>query len=409
MTGKLARVRWRMGQTLLPDHFVAQEDAFFADSALRFRLRGLPAHGVASLKWNDALLAQGVLSISAATIVMPSGLLVEIAGNAQASPLNLNVPGGTSVSAYLHLLEKGAEDADDHSNGVVPRLVHQLALSADQSLVGAIETIKLAELRKDPEGLWQLSGRWVPPLVMVGRSPFLSAELDELASALEGFEYKLVLDSASYMSGSGLYTVKNCLKAVYRTRRLLANLKGQIFPHPYHLYEALKDFYVEVCFYRDAAPKDIADPYNHDQLAQTFDKVLSPLREQMQLAEKKSPYTPFSLRDGIYRVELPPEVKQARDVYFLIQKNQLSRTVQLRDFKMASLSRLPMVHRLALQGIPLQRIDRPSLAHSFGPEVEFHQIVLGEDWDGAVREGVVAFYDRPDFAELEFYLYWYAG
>ncbi len=412
MTGKLARVRWKMGQTLLPDHFIAQEDALSAEDALRFRMRGLPAYGVASLKWNANLLAQGILSVSAATIVMPSGQLLDVPENAQVAPLNLNLPGTSTVTAYLHLLAPGggggfADAGMDAS--AIPRLVHPIVLSADQGLADAIETIKLAELRKDPEGLWVLTDRHVPPLLLVGTSPFLASELDELAAALEGFEYKLVLDSASYLSGSGLWTVKQCLKSVYRTRRLLANLKAQVHVHPYTLWEALKDLYVEVAFYRDAAPRDIVEAYGHDQLAQSFAKVLVPLREQMTLAEKKSPYQPFSLRDGIYRVDLEPELKQAKDVYFLVQKAQMHRTVSLADLKLASLSRLPLVHRRALEGIPLQRIDRPALAASFGPEVEFYQLGLGEEWGHSVREGVVSFYDRPELAELEFYLYWYLG
>jgi type VI secretion system protein ImpJ len=130
----------------------------------------------------------------------------------------------------------------------------------------------------------------------------------------------------------------------------------------------------------------------------------------MQLAEKRSPYLPFALRDGIYRLELSSELKAAKEVYFLIQKNQISRAVALKDFKIAAPSRLSLVHKLALEGIPVKKVDRPALAHSFGPEVEFYQLSLGEEWQNGLREGTIAFYHRAaEFSELEFYLYWYAG
>jgi len=45
MTDKLARVRWEMGQTLLPENFLAQEESLIADTILRFRMSGLPAYG----------------------------------------------------------------------------------------------------------------------------------------------------------------------------------------------------------------------------------------------------------------------------------------------------------------------------------------------------------------------------
>ncbi len=69
-----------MGQTLLPDHFIAQEEALLEDAAAHFRLHGLPAYGIAALRWNQTLLAEGVLSISAATLVTPAGVLIDVPG-----------------------------------------------------------------------------------------------------------------------------------------------------------------------------------------------------------------------------------------------------------------------------------------------------------------------------------------
>lgn len=412
MTRELARVRWEMGQTLLPDHLQAQEGALLQESALRFRLRGLPSYGIAALRWNESLLREGVVSILSATLVMPSGQLFEVPGNAAVASLNLNLPGAAAVSVYLHLLDAPAADRDDELHGgatAVPRLVHQLVLSADQSLAGAVSTLKLAEMKKTPEGMWEPSPGHLPPLLLVGASPFLRKELDELQAALEAFQHKVMMDSASYLSGSSVTVVKQCLKSVHRMRRLLANVKGQVQLHPYHLYEALKDFYVEVCFYRDSAPRHADEPYQHEQLAACFGRVLGPLLEQMRTAQKHSPYAPFTLRDGLYRLELPPAAARAKELYFLIQKSQAQRSVALHEFKLASPSRLLMTHRLSLPGIGLARADRPMLAHSFGPEVEFYYVQRGEEWDHAVRDGAVAFYARPELGDLEFYLYWSAG
>lgn len=410
MTGKLARVRWKMGQTLLPEHFVAQEDALLEDVSLRYRIRGLPSFGVAALRWNQTLIAEGVLSLGALTVVMPSGQLVDVPGNASVSPLNLNVPGKPQVAAWLHLLEGAEADAGGFdSDGGVPRVSQRLMLSCDAGYPGAVESLKLAELRKAPDGLWGLSDKYVPPLLQVGTSPYLMEDLDELLPALEVFQYKLAMDSASYLSGAALYLLRGSLRSVYRMQRMLAALKGQVHLHPYLVYEALKDFYVEVCFYRGAAPRDAAAPYQHDNLASCFRKVLDPLKEQLQLAEVQSPYQPFTLRDGIQRIDLPGDVQQAREVYFLIQRRDVQRTVTLADLKLASPSRLSMVHKLALEGIPLRKTDRPAVAHSFGPEVEFYQLVQGVEWDHAMREDGVAFYHRPAHDGLEFYLYWNRG
>ena len=411
MAGKLSRVRWQMGQTLLPEHFQAQEEALLAEANMRFRMSGIPAYGVAALKWNETLISEGVFSIQAMALVMPSGLLLDVPGNATASPLNLNVPGTVKVPVYGHVVgetspgEDSGEGWNKEEQTTIPRVVYQLALSSEQSQPGAFETIKLAEFEKDPEGTWMLSRKFIPPLLQVGTSPFLMTEFDQFGDALELFQYNLALDAASYLSGAGLFRVEQCLKSVYQTQRFMANLRSQVHMHPYYVYEALKNFYIEVCFYKSVVPEHFASPYKHDELAICFQEILGPLEEQMKLVEVESPYLPFLFRDGLYQIQLPPEMREAKEVYLLVQKSQVSKVVSLEDLKLASISRIPLVHRLALQGVPLEKVDQPSFQHSFGPEVDFFRVIQGEEWDHALSELSLSFYDQPQLKEMDFYIY----
>ncbi len=414
MDDKLARVRWEMGQTLLPEHLLAQEESILADTVLRFRLQGLPPYGIGKLKLNETLLDEGILTIQEMTVVMASGLLLDVPGNAIVSPYNLNVPGTTTVSVYLHVLAYTPSAADtgqgweENAEVRVSKIIYRLALSSEQGETGAMETMKLAEFKKSPDGAWQLSRDFIPPLMQLGESPFLKRDMAELAEALELFQYNLSMDAASYLSGESLYTVKQCLKCVFKAQRLLANLGSQVHLHPYFLYEELKTLYAEVCFYRSAAPEDITAPYNHDQLV-LLKNLISQLSNQMQLVKSRPPYLPFDLRDKIYRVKLPEEIRQATDVYFLVQKNQILTTLSIDDLKVAGIARLPFVHKMALQGIPLRKVEKPPFQHSFGAEVEFYLLREGEEWDHALNEMIVAFYDRPDFEDTEFYIYWRMG
>ncbi|MEW5804191.1 MAG: type VI secretion system baseplate subunit TssK [bacterium] len=412
MAEKLARVRWEMGQTLLPEHFRAQEEALITDTTLRFRTRGLPGYGIAELKWNDTLLREGILMAHSMTVILPSGLMLNVPGNAGVSSFNLNVPGMVSLPVYLHVVNPLSQDnGGDGQNATgedpIVRVVYQLILSSDQAYPGALETMKIAEFIKDPQGVWQQSGSFIPPLLQAGTSPYLRSEFAELTHLLELFHYKLTQEvAASYLSGEGLFSAKQCLKAVYHIERFLANVCGQIHIHPYYVYEALKTFYTEVCFFRNTTPQNTADPYNHDQLAPCFQKILEPLKEQMQLVQARSPYRPFELKDGMYRITFPPELRQAKEIYFLIQKDHVNMKISIEDLKLASLSRLSLVHRLALQGIPLKKIDRPPFQHSFGPEVDFYLAAYGEEMDYAIRELSVAFYHQDQFKEMNFYFYW---
>lgn len=415
MSDILARVRWEMGQTLLPEHLRAQEESIIADTILRSRMGGLPFYGIAGLKWNETLLLEGVLSIQAMSLIMPSGLLLDVPGNADISPFNMNIAGAVNLPVYLHVpgnnttgesFEKDWNRGDDIA---VPRMRHRLVLGADQNHADAVETIKIAEFEKNPEGVWRLAKGFIPPLLQIGLSPFLKDELNELGEALELFQYNLSLDAASYLSGESLFSVKQCLKKVYRMQRFLANLGSEIHPHAYCLYEALKELYTEVSFYRNTAPRDITVPYSHTQLASCLGSVFQPLKEQMKMVRKQVPYIPFEFRDGVYEITLPPELREAVEVYFVIQKNQVTTNISFENLKPASPSRISLVHKFALQGVPVKKIDRPSFQHSFGPECDFYLIREGEEWDHALSESSLAFYNQSHFEEMDFYIYWRQG
>lgn len=415
MAGTLARVRWAMGQTLLPEHLRAQEESLIADSTARFRAYGLPAYGIGSLKWSDTLLSEGILSVQSMTMIMHSGLLLDVPANAVISPFNLNAPGAASVTVYCHVTRTEASDTTDlarpdlQEETKIDKQVWQLALSSEQNHPYAVETMKLAVFTKDPEGIFRPNPDYIPPLLQVGTSPFLRAQLDELAQTIQMFEHRLAQDADRSLSGSSLFSAKQCLKASYRFRRCLANVCHQVHYHPYFLYEAMKDFYSEACFYRGAMPVDIARPYDHDRLADSFNRVLVPLREQMLLARTSSPYVPFELSDGVYRAELPPEIRDAKEVYLLVQKQKVGESFSFENVKIASMSRLSTTYKLALHGIPMREADRPMIANSFGAEVEFFQIVEGEEWDHALHELSVAFYYSPRVENMKFYVYWRLG
>jgi len=410
MNKKLARVNWRMGQTLLPEHLMAQEDALLEDVALRFRMQGLPFYGIASLKLIEDLLREGLFSIKEIEVFMPSGKLIVVPGNAQAAPFNLNNPGKTRVPLYLHVLDAAlgqgdAGDIETEDEASIPRRLNRVALSSEQDYPDAGETLKLAEFEKEPDGAWNFSADYIPPLLKLGTSPFLQKELRELSESLENFQYNLYMDAVSYLSGDALTAVKQCLRAIYSLQRLIGNVFAEVHLHPFYLYEGLLSLYTDVCYYRAVAPENVTMPYTHNNLAFIY-RIIGLLEKQLQIIKSKPPYLPFEFKDNIYRVALPDEVRKASGIYLLVQKNLVIQQVSLADVKLASLSRLPTVHKMALKGIPFKKVEHPSFRHAFGAEVEFYLISEGEEWDYALNEKNVAFYNRPELKDTDFYLFW---
>ena len=184
MSEQLARVKWKMGQTLLPEHLIAQEESIIEESILRFNTIGLPGHGISALKFNDTLLLEGVLSIQSLTLIMPSGLLLNAPGNASISPFNLNATGSVKVSVYCHIIINESEDnvgqVIDSDEEDIPRIIYKIILSSSQVYPDALEAIKLGEFEKNPEEKWLLTKKFIPQLIQIGKSPFFISEIDNL-------------------------------------------------------------------------------------------------------------------------------------------------------------------------------------------------------------------------------------
>lgn len=415
MTDRLARVHWAMGQTLLPEHLLAQEDSLSVEASLRFRMTGLPDYGIAQCRWIDSLLTGGILSLQSLRLLTSQGALLDVPANASVAPFNLNVPGTSRLPVYVHVMEEASSQRSGpaengwstESQGVLARRVWRLVLSSEQNLTGAQETLKLAEFEKDPQEMWRLSKEYVPPLLQLGTSPFLVDDLSGLGPLLDVFRRKLAQDIASsYLSGESMFEAKQCLKSLLHIQRLVLDILGQIHLHPYHVLEELKRFHAEVCFYRETDPEHASDPYDHEQLGPCFGRLLDALRQQINLLARKAPYLPFELREGVYQLSLPPDVREAGEVYLLVQKEHVNASLSTASLKMAGVTRMATVHQLALQGIPLRKVERPPFQHRFGPEVDFYRVLEGEEWDHALRDLSVGFYGAPAYGGARFYLYW---
>ncbi len=408
---KLARIKWRMGQSLLPEHLILQEESLLSEMRIRWELSGLPQYGIGLLEWNEASIKEGIFSIVALTFILPSGQLIEIPSNASAKSFNMNITGSSQISLYLHLLddessnEETAYQVEDES---LEKIFYTVEITASQNHSSSRYTVKLAEFKKDVEGIWKLSDSHIPPLLQIGTSPFFRDTLNYMTQILEAFHFKLSQEiTATYLSGENLFVAKQCLQAVYHLQHLFSNLKHQVHCHPYYFYEKLKFFYISLCLYQNHTPENVEVPYLHDQLSWCFSQIIDPLIRQMQTMKAQAPYLPFKKGDGMFIVsKMPKEVVDAKNVYLLLQKPRVTTSIPLEGFKIASMSRIAMVHQLSLQGIPFKKLPNPPFQHTFGPEVDFFLILPGVEWDHALSERSIAFFDQPALEGVNSYIYW---
>jgi type VI secretion system protein ImpJ len=184
-------------------------------------------------------------------------------------------------------------------------------------------------------------------------------------------------------------------------------MKHHVCPHPYQLFEALRRLYFEQCCYLEALPDERMPAYRHEELAQSLGGWMKLLGQGFRPEDSRSTHQPFTCRDGLYILTpFSREVQEAGELYLLVQRKEPGQRLPMEGVKLASPSRLPVVRRLALKGIPFRHVPYPEFPHAFGPEIDWYLLVQGEEWRYALREDGVAFYVTPTLEDTKVSLFW---
>ena len=124
------------------------------------------------------------------------------------------------------------------------------------------------------------------------------------------------------------------------------------------------------------------------------------------MSKTKTPYKAFEENNGVWVCSLPKEITTYRDIYLLLQKAKVGDGIDVSGFKLASQNRVDLVHEHSLTGIPIESVDSPPFRHGFSNEVEFYRIKKGQEWDFALRDGVLSFFDYSGLKGARAFLFW---
>lgn len=405
-----SRVYWFMGQALLPGHFYAQEQSLREEFHLRLRLLKAPFWGIGTLQWDDHQLLKGIISLLELSLVLPSGTLIDIPGNAMPAVLNLNAI-GVQASVYLHVLGEFRQHSASRGLGEegIERIFHKIELSTDEAPKAGGLSFKLAEVECSPDKVWSVRTSFIPPIIQIQReSPFFQPYLLRMNALLQSLQQTLRSEvQENHLAADNAASGRIALHGLYCLQAMLVDLDNHIYPHPHELYSALRTFYIDLCIHEGVIPGHVADhPYKHDDLAGCFSSLLERLEEQARLSSRDAPYKEFLRQEGLLVCELPRELRSAKKIFFLVQKPQVTTKIDLARVKLASESRIHTVYEHALRGIPYQHLEWVPFQHGLASSVEFYGVTPGAEWDHAVREGKVVLFDSPHFQGARFYLYW---
>lgn len=409
---QLKRVDWQLGQPLLPMHLVAQEDSLIANLNFYIQNLGIPYFGIGNLKWDDKLLSQGVVSISKLTVIFPNGDLVDVPDNGVINTYDLNLSGVNQLTLYLHLLKSSSqqnvftESGDEEEK--ICYSVHNLVLTNEHHLYAGKVSLKLAEFEKDVENRWKLSENYFPPLFTILNHPFLTSRLSTIRTIVESFQKELELESSSgKIFEQRTLNSKLCLLEVVSLRQFLLNMDKNIITHPYYLYEKLTHFINTLAMmFLDLADFSII-PYQHDKLSLLFSKLVELLIQYLKPKTEKLSSIKFEKKQNCYVSErMPQDLYETNEIYLVAQYTDPKQKSAIEGLRMAAHSRLFNVHRFALTGIVLLRLESAPFNNNFSRHAQVYKIQKDSEWEHALAEGKVAFSVDNDYHDIQGFIYW---
>ncbi|MDB4991445.1 MAG: hypothetical protein JWN04_6623 [Myxococcaceae bacterium] len=406
---RTARVNWRMGLPLMPAHLYAQEESIREEIYARAALQAAPAWGVACAAW-DGRIARGILSLDKLVVIMPSGVYLDVPGNAAVDALDLTKSQRSQTAVYLHFLSKASTMPDRAADGEdgddVEYVQQRLELSLrDQLSYAAQPPLKLAEFDCE-SGTWTLSKRYMPPSLSV-RLPFFDVPLARMRTLADLFQDAIREElERNYLAADAHTAATHAQRGLWQLRALLADIESGANLHPYALYRELRAFYLEVCLFRKVSPRYAARPYRHEQLAEDYEALLAELETLFDVPQHAPPYRELVLdAQGVRACTLPRGLSHASDAFLLVQKPHVSSSFNIGSLKFASAERLPTVHARALGGVVFEPLAGPPFYHGLSAAVEFYKPTAGAEWDRVVRDRNLAVSDSRKLEGYRFFMY----
>jgi len=380
-------------------------------------MHGAPFWGAGRLRWDQELLAaEGKLQLEALTLFFEGSAAV-VSFGAEDLPSNALPPevfdlaatGSSEVTLFVHLDSRSAEvqtSSGDSNEEGIRRVVHRVSLQLSHRSLSGPPAYELGTFKSDAAGLWSLAPRSLAPCVSVLNSAFeahVFYRVDAVVAALA----KRVQDEldAGILSGTIQAATKIVQRGVYSLSSVWRQIRGgSLNPHPYELFRHLESVYFDLCSMDNHSPAQI--DYLQHQLGNSFGALLDELEELLGAQKTTLPHLAFRKHNGMWLCQLQPHMKKAGRAYLLLKKASASQALDLRTVKLSSSERLPHVHSHALRGVPFELVKNPAFSHHFASTVEFYALSPGDEWDYAVDEKVLAFYDAENLVGVEAFLYY---
>ncbi|MCZ2075153.1 MAG: type VI secretion system baseplate subunit TssK [Bryobacteraceae bacterium] len=435
----LQPVIWMKGTFLTPQYLQAQDR--FIESSLEFQLHALTFRpwGFRTLRIDQEALAAGMFAVSAASGILPDGLLFDIPDSDAAPPVKpiaeafeqdrneldvyLAIPDYRERGLNIALANHGADTRflaevallRDENTGMNERPV-QVARKNFRILVEGesrqgCSALHAGRVRKTGAGTLQLDPRFVPPLLDMTASEYLVSILRRLVEILSAKSTMLAgtrrqknltladFGTADIANFWLLYTINShfpLLQHLFEVRR----------SHPETLYSAMLSLAGSLTTFSTSVHPRELPAYDHDDLSLCFTSLDEKLRFLLDTVVPSNFVSlPLKLvQPHIYATSL------AEDRYLSNTRMYLAVSAPINEgeligraphlIKVCSANHIEHLVRQALPGVQMVHTPRPPSAIPVKLNHQYFSLSqTGPAWEAITRARNLAAYVPGDFPE----------
>lgn len=444
---KYRKIVWNEGMLLTPHHFQQWDN--YHEELLNSRVHSMMqfAYGVLDLQVNSEAVANGNFQITNCRAVLPDGLMVNVP-DAEAVPdlrpvgnhfkveaerlgVHLAIPAkktgeanfqasGAAAGGNLRFLQEGSLVKDETSGSNEQPLAYaksNLRIIFDDELRDGFTSIKIAELQRTPTGQLKLSDEYIPPILKISASVWVTSMLQQMVEILItksgslGEQRRQANASLADFTTSevAVFWLLNTINASIPT---MAHYFRSPVLHPEKLYIAMIELVGKLMtFSLEYHPKDIVK-YDHDDLYFTFYSLSAQLKELLEtVIPSRCVAIPLEkTRDTLYvgRIEDERLLKDA--AFYLAVRAQMPESKLIegvpRVVKIASRDVIDSVIGSALPGVVLTHANPPPAPIPARVGFKYFQLdSIGPYWNGISGSKVISVYVPNEIPDEKLELY----
>jgi len=444
---KYRKIVWNEGMLLTPHHF-QQWDNYFEDMMTSKVQSTIPfAYGVLDLQVNNEAIANGNFQLTACRAILQDGLIVNVP-DAEGVPdlrpvgdhfhpeqerlgVHLAIPAkkigeanfqanGAKANPNLRFLQEGALIKDETSGTNEQPVAYarsNFRLIFDDEVRDGFTSIKIAELQRTPTGQLKISDDYIPPILKVSASVWLTNMLRQIVEILITKSGSLGEQRRQSRASLADFTTSEVavfwlLHTVNSSIPVMAHFFRSPLVHPERLYLEMASLVGKLLtFSTDYNPKDIVK-YDHDDLHFTFSNLSAQLKELLEtvIPSRCVPIILEKTRETLYvgRIEDERLLKEAG--FYLAVKSQMPEAKLIegvpRVVKIASRDAIDQVIGAALPGVVLTYSNPPPAPIPARVGFKYFMLdTIGPYWNGIRGSKVIAVHvpdEIPD-EKLEMY------